>query len=74
MAIKTSDYDYGPGGSRLQGDTYICEFLSMHYFIPESIVHIPRSCNRCAHELVRSGTGSTDLFGVIPSQVLYALR
>ena len=32
----------------------IRELLSLH-FNPESIIHVPRSCNRCAHELAHYG-------------------
>ncbi|RLN27709.1 hypothetical protein C2845_PM05G08320 [Panicum miliaceum] len=50
-AIRTSDYDCGPGGVIFKE---IRELLSLH-FIHESIVYVPRSCNRCAHELAHFG-------------------
>jgi len=59
-AIRTSELDYGPGGVIFRE---IRELLSL-YFSLESVVHVHRSCNQCAHEsnsfwLVR-GPGSTN--------------
>ena len=49
-AIKPSYLDLCPGGVIFKD---IQELLSL-YFIPESI-HVPCSCNKCAHELAHSG-------------------
>lgn len=50
-AIKSSDLDFGPGGVIFKE---IRELLSLH-FVPEGVIHVPRSCNSCAHELAHSG-------------------
>ena len=51
-AIRTSDYDYGPGGVIIFKE--IRELLSLH-FTHESIIHVPRSCNCYAHKFAHSG-------------------
>ena len=47
--------------------------LSLHFII-FGVVYTPRSCNKCAHDLARSGLDRTRIsqaFGLIPSQILY---
>jgi hypothetical protein len=50
----------------------IREVLDLHFTL-HGVSHIPRSCNKCAHELAHSGLDRTRMipsFGMLPSQAL----
>jgi ribonuclease HI len=50
-AIRSPTYDQAPGGAIFQE---IRDALYLHFHV-HGVYHIPRSCNKCAHELARSG-------------------
>jgi hypothetical protein len=68
-AIRSSAYDQASGGVMFQE---IREVLDLHFTL-HGVSHIPCSCNKCAHELARSGLDRTRMipsFGMLPSQAL----
>jgi hypothetical protein len=70
-AICSSAFDQSAGGVVFKE---IRSLLELH-FVSHGVFSVPRSCNRCAHELARWGlTRDADIifqsFGMIPSLVL----
>jgi hypothetical protein len=50
-AICSSTLDQSPGGVVFKEIRHLLEF----HFVSHGVFSVPRSCNRCAHELARSG-------------------
>jgi hypothetical protein len=50
-AICSSALDQSPGGVVFKEIRHLLEF----HFVSHGVFSVPRSCNRCAHELARSG-------------------
>jgi len=50
-AIQSNSFDRAPAGAIIKE---IRELLALH-FVPLKFTHVPRSCNRSAHELAHSG-------------------
>jgi hypothetical protein len=60
-AIRSPTYDQAPGGVIFQE---ICDVLDLHFNV-YGVFHVPRSGNRCAHELARSGLARDPDFPII---------
>lgn len=50
-ALQSNNYDQAPGGVVFRETRHM---VDLHFHVV-GIPYVPRSCNRCAHELARSG-------------------
>uniref|UniRef100_A0A0A8ZJT0 RNase H type-1 domain-containing protein n=1 Tax=Arundo donax TaxID=35708 RepID=A0A0A8ZJT0_ARUDO len=69
-ALRTCSFDQSVGELFREA----IEFIRLN-FVKVEVVFAPRSCNKCAHELLVSvylGTRTSLLFGLIPSRSLCA--